>query len=581
MSHSFINGDSLVNSTWQSFERMVGRLLVCEGFEGIRMVGNPGDKGADIIGHRGGKRWLFQVKHWKVKVGIQVIDQTIKAMQIYKANIPAIVSLNGFDDEAREHQRVLMSRGIPIQLFDASALVKRSSNLPFSHGKLMTPTDYQEDAVRTLVKTYNDGFIRKALVVMATGLGKTFTAAETIRRINIAKPVKVLIIAHTNEIVYQLERAFWPFLTPAEETLIWNGYEQPSQEDLIRAPFVFSCLNSVFHHLETRGELPLYDIILVDECHHVGGEMYSKVLDSVGAGSSGGPFLIGLTATPWRPDDKDLQAYFGEPLISVDLVTGLKRGFLANVDYRMYTDNINWEGLAKLHGSKFSPRLINRTLFITQWDDSVVTELQKIWKEQKNPRAIVFCGRIDHAITMRDRINALGFCNAAAIYSQTYGGHSMTAFDRNKILCDFHDGSVNLVCAVDIFNEGVDVPDVNIIVFQRVTHSRRIFIQQLGRGLRVSKEKEKVIVLDFVSDIRRFAAGINLKDKLESDDPITHGGAITIRLPNKVTFRRVGGDDPRSESFLRQWLEDVAAIEDAGEDTSVLKFPPQLPGGRL
>ena len=76
--------------------------------------------------------------------------------------------------------------------------------------------------------------------------------------------------------------------------------------------------------------------------------------------------------------------------------------------------------------------------------------------------------------------------------------------------------AVDVVCAVDIFNEGVDVPDVNIIVFQRVTHSRRIFIQQLGRGLRLAPGKEKVIVLDFVSDIRRFAAGLDLKDKLEA-----------------------------------------------------------------
>ena len=83
----------------------------------------------------------------------------------------------------------------------------------------------------------------------------------------------------------------------------------------------------------------------------------------------------------------------------------------------------------------------------------------------------------------------------------------MEPSERNRILCDFHDGEVQVMCAMNIFNEGIDVPDVNIVVFQRVTHSRRIFIQQLGRGLRLSEVKEKVIVLDFVSDIRRFAAG--------------------------------------------------------------------------
>jgi superfamily II DNA or RNA helicase len=115
--------------------------------------------------------------------------------------------------------------------------------------------------------------------------------------------------------------------------------------------------------------------------------------------------------------------------------------------------------------------------------------------EISEDREQLFCGTIDHALTMRDKINALGFCSAAAIYSQSAHGRAMARYERNGILCDFHDGTINVVCAVDIFNEGVDVPDVNIIVFQRVTHSRRIFIQQMGRGLRLAPEKDRVIVL--------------------------------------------------------------------------------------
>ncbi len=244
----------------------------------------------------------------------------------------------------------------------------------------------------------------------------------------------------------------------------------------------------------------------------------------------------------------------------------------------MYTDNINWDALRRLKGESFSPRYINRTLFITEWDDAVVNQLRSVWDTVENPRAIVFCGTIDHAITMRDRINALGFCNAAAVYSQTAMGHTMQPYERNRILCDFDDGAINVLCAVDILNEGVDVPDVNILVFQRVTHSRRIFVQQLGRGLRLAPGKEKVIVLDFVSDIRRFAAGIGLKDNLQGGGP-PPGSPVRISLNHRVSFVRAGAEDARTEAFLREWLEDVAAIEDAGEDTSELKFPPPLPGG--
>jgi superfamily II DNA or RNA helicase len=574
--NAFINDFNLRFGTWQAFERVVSRLLAHEGFDGIRLVGQSGDRGADVLAHRAGKRWLFQMKHWKNRVGVEVADQTLEAMRVYRAQVPVIVALSGFDEKLKEHQRALMSRGIPLQLWDSKALISRADKLPETSGRV--PREYQEQAIRSVIRAFNEGNMR-ALVVMATGLGKTFVACETIKRINAVSPVRVLVIAHTNELVYQIEKAFWPFLSKYQGTAVWNGYEQPSDEQLENSSAVFACLNTVADYVQRGKELPHFDFIIIDECHHVGGQMYDSILRDAMAGTENGPFLLGLTATPWRPDNVNLYDYFGEPLVSVDIVTGLRNGFLSNVDYRMYTDNINWEALGELEGKNFSPRQINRTLFITEWDDAVVFELKRVWQEQQKPRAIVFCGTIDHAATMRDRINSLGFCNASAIYSQTSTGRTMDPAERNRILCDFQDGAIDVLCAVDILNEGVDVPDVNIIVFQRVTHSRRIFIQQLGRGLRLSKDKEKVIVLDFVSDIRRFAAGIDLKDGLAADGPAP-GNPVRINLPHKVTFRKAGGEDPHTESFLRQWLEDVAAVEGAGEDNSILKFPPELPGGR-
>jgi ERCC4-related helicase len=170
---------------------------------------------------------------------------------------------------------------------------------------------------------------------------------------------------------------------------------------------------------------------------------------------------------------------------------------------------------------------------------------------------------------MRDRINARGFCRAEAIFSGRSSKNQMNTYQRNLILSDFHSGDIQAICAVDIFNEGVDVPDVNIIVFNRVTHSRRIFIQQLGRGLRISEGKSKTIVLDFVQDIRRFAAGLDLKSKL-SKRP------VSVSIGNKVVFKRLGEEDERAEAFLREWLHDVETIEAAGEDAGILRFPPSL-----
>ncbi len=571
----------ILSQTWQAFERNLCRLLTYEGFENVRLVGQTNDHGADVTATRltpaGRKRWLFQAKHWKKPIGESVVQETIDASYEYNATIPVIVSASGFEPAVFSHQNVLHTNGIPLQLWDANVLIARTKKLPEKYTNTKPVRKYQEPAIQEIVNAFFSGDNR-CLAVMATGLGKTFVAAESIRRIRTNKRCQILICAHTNDLVYQLERAFWPFLKPSETTLIWNAYERPTYTQLENTDFAFACVDSVSSWLQSGHELPEYGIFLVDECHHVGSNMYNRVFDYLNAGKEGGTFALGLTATPWRPDEADLTDYFGLPRISIDMIMGLKNGFLANVDYRMFTDNINWDSLKNIQGKSFSPKQINRTLFINQWDDSVVYKLREAWSEQVTPRAIIFCGTIEHAIIMRNKINSLGFCRAEAIYSgaNKNGFPPLSQYQRNRILSDFSEGIINVVCAVDIFNEGIDVPDVNILVFQRVTHSRRIFIQQLGRGLRISEGKEKVIVLDFVSDIRRFAAGLNLKDSLE----LTDRSSTRIDLPNKVTFMKVGGEDPNTETFLRQWLDDVVAIEESDEDASILKFPPLLQGGK-
>ena len=568
----FIDYDEVKSCSWQAFERMVSRVLVICGYSDARIVGQSGDHGADVIANKNGVRWLFQVKHWNQSVGASVVDETIKAAAFYEAKVPVIVASNGFDTKARDYQKSLMSNGIPIQLWDVPFLInflkRNTDDIPNKY----PPREYQERAIQGIVNAYiNDQ--KRAMVVLATGLGKTFVAAEAIRRIGKIHSVRILVLAHTNPLVYQLERSFWKFMTKDQRSIVWNGMETPYQWQLSQYEYVFACIDSVESYIDSEKSLPDFDIILIDECHHAGSNTYLKVLDELGAGKGTGPFLIGLTATPWRPDDRQLEDIFGDPVVSIDMIEGMKQGFLSNVDYRMYTDNINWGALRNLEGKSFTPKQINRTLFIDEWDDSVVYELKNAWNEQINPRAIVFCGTIDHARIMCQKLNALGFCNAKAIYSGNASG-GMTQYEKNRVLSDFSDGRVDVVCTVDIFNEGLDVPDVNILVFQRVTHSRRIFIQQLGRGLRIADNKDKVIVLDFVSDVRRFAAGIELKDGLGAGDKDRK--PTRIKLHNKVTFKKVTGDDPETEQFLRIWLDDVAAIETAGENSSVLKFPPEF-----
>ena len=210
-----------------------------------------------------------------------------------------------------------------------------------------------------------------------------------------------------------------------------------------------------------------------------------------------------MTATPWRGDERQLEDIFGNPTHSVSIVEGLQLGYLAQVDYRMLVDNINWEWVNSSLSGEVSVRDLNRQLFVPELDEAVVFKIRTHLEEMTKPRCVIFCRSIQHAERVGRQLHAEGW-PTRVLHSQ------LDRFEATKALRDFRSGVVPVIVAVDILNEGIDVPDVNMIVFLRVTHSRRIFVQQLGRGLRLSPGKTSVRVLDFVSDIRRLAAALDL-----------------------------------------------------------------------
>jgi superfamily II DNA or RNA helicase len=584
----FYSQTQVAAATWQGLERLVHRLLILQGFEHVWLVGQSGDGGADVIATRsnvsGGEdiRWLVQVKKLSRPVGDSVIDETLYALLKYGAKVPLIVSAKGFAASVYARREQLVRDGINLQLWDASSIEKLGSKLSAIPPALQADGHlrlrrYQEIAIDRILDRYTDNSSTNALVVLATGLGKTVTAGEAIRRIRSGsnKSSRVLVIAHTVDLVHQLERSFWPFMASSDATCVLGGGERPNSfDELSRYAFVFATRDSV-HEAQQRDLFPneIFDVVVVDECHHLGAATYESVLDSLRAGKEGGPFLIGLTATPWRPGGEGLDHRFDEPVIEVDLPTGLRDGYLANVDYRIFTDNVDWAQLREMKGDRFTPEKINRTLFITNWTDGIIERTQEGWSELGvGCRAIVFCGTIDHATTVAKKINALGFARAETLASKGNDGKPLKPVERSRRLWDFASGKIGVLCAVDVLNEGIDVPDVNLVVFQRVTHSRRIFIQQLGRGLRLKAGKEKVLVLDFVTDIRRFAEGLALGSALESDGP-RPGDVREITLPSKVRFMNATEEDFDSKEFLSHWLKDIEAVASAGEDVSVLSFP--------
>lgn len=296
-----------------------------------------------------------------------------------------------------------------------------------------------------------------------------------------------------------------------------------------------------------------FDLIIVDEAHHALANAFSSCIEHLKP-----KLLIGMTATPWRGDGKTIDSIFGEPIAKVSLIDGMRMGFLAVVDYRLMCDNINWDELPKLAKTKLSIKDLNKRLFLPQRDDAVIAEIIKTIGSIKEPRVIIFSPSKKHANAFAIKLVSAGITAA-----------NMSIDDkilRRQILLDFSSGKIQALTAVDILNEGIDVPDVNILVFLRATHSRRIFIQQLGRGLRLSSGKEEVIVLDFVTDIRRIAAVKELDDEAKKT-PYDRDTETVLLQDGVVTF-----SNNKGQKFIDAWLDEVASLQDQDEAEKLI-FP--------
>jgi superfamily II DNA or RNA helicase len=410
--------------------------------------------------------------------------------------------------------------------------------------------DYQDAAVSALWSDLQHR--RRALLILATGLGKTVIGGEIIGRYLRENPDRdVLVVAHTKDLVNQLERALWRHLPKRVKTQVLTSDDRAADLGGLTSATTASALNAVL-----RGWRP--GLVMVDETHHVGEDgQFDRLL-----GELADDLQFGVTATPWRGDKYDIESRFGDASYKLGIEKGMRRGYLAAVDYRLFVDNIDWDAVRDASVNQYSIKELNSRLFLTQRDEAVIEALIEAWHTIPAPRGIVFCQTIQHCERMQELLRQVPeWRNASALHTE------MPKRERQQRLLDFRAGRVPILAAVDILNEGVDVPDVNILAFARVTHSRRIFVQQLGRGLRLREGKEKVIALDFVSDIRRVAALLNLRRQLDAED---------IEILPRVPQPRIEFNDLRAESLLEQWILDAADLETANDEAKLQFLDPDI-----
>ena len=362
------------------------------------------------------------------------------------------------------------------------------------------------------------------------------------------------MLADKRELIRQLQFGFWHQLPKWVSTHILSGDETPSFYDGI----TFATVQSVIGRVD---DLPKYGLVLVDEAHHIGSTSFRRALEALEP-----PMIGGATATPWRGDGFDIDELLGKPLVRLGISDGLKQKYLSEVDYRLLADNVDWGFVQEISTHNYSLNQLNKKLLMPTRDEEAARHIVEVFRGEKRRGGIVFSPTVDHAESFAGTLRSYGL-RAEGISSR------QEARERDRLMAMFRRGDIDVLASVDLFNEGVDVPDVDLIVFMRATHSRRIFVQQLGRGLRLSDGKDKVIVMDFVTDLRRVAEVIELEKA--SAGPLE-------RLPlghNLINFR-----DASAGNFMLEWMKDQADLilreGDAQLEIPKFEFPetPQ-PGG--
>jgi len=367
-------------------------------------------------------------------------------------------------------------------LIDEYKAIYNQSENPFKetlNASLVNPNIIQSDALEIL-KTERSLGLTKGLIVLATGLGKTFLSAMDVKQFNANK---VLFVAHREEILKQSLNSYKRVM-PSKSCGLYQGSKKDRDSD-----FIFASIQTL-GRIENLKEFDPehFDYIVVDEFHHVGAKSYKNLVSYFKP-----KFFLGLTATPNRSDNIDILQYCGNnEIYRKDLIDGIDLNLLCNFDYYGIHDKhvdytrITWRN------KKFDIEELDNELN----SDNRTSYIYEKWINLRQSRTLAFCSSIKHCEYMSSYFNAQGH-NSLAL-------HSKSLVSREDAINKLKGGEVEILFTVDLFNEGVDIPEIDTLLMARPTESKIIFIQQLGRGLRLHSNKNIVKVIDFIGNHKSF-----------------------------------------------------------------------------
>lgn len=351
----------------------------------------------------------------------------------------------------------------------------------------LKPYPYQEEILSKLESERIIHNRNKNLLVAATGTGKTVISAFDFKRFKNANPTpKFLFVAHRKEILEQAQKTFQHVLRDSNFGELWVGGYEPDKYDQLFASV--QTLNNRLKNLELSEDF--FDYIIVDEVHHIKADSYRPILKRFNP-----KVLLGLTATPERMDGGDITEDFHNKIAAeIRLPEALNRKLLSPFQYFALSDSIDLTNVSWKNGKYEIKEL---TKLYTENDrrvGDILKNCEEYLTDVNDVQALGFCVSQEHAKYMADKFTLAGL-KADYLVS---GNSSNRDILRKRL----YNKEINYLFVVDIFNEGVDIPEIDTVLFLRPTESLTIFLQQLGRGLRLAENKDCLTVLDFVGNAR-------------------------------------------------------------------------------
>ncbi len=412
---------------------------------------------------------------WNIKITTKEISHVIDK---FKKTFESYWQDEGFElfDQSKDREKLRTS-------LDR----QKNINAPVIAYFDLTPHNYQKEILEKLIAERELHKRYKNLIVAATGTGKTVIAAFDYRSFkeNNSRS-RLLFIAHRKEILEQSQATFRGVLKDNNFGELWVDGLIPTRYDCVFASI--QTLNNQLSNLDLSAEY--YDYIVIDEVHHIAAKSYRPVLMKFSP-----KILLGLTATPERMDNENILADFCNVIAAeIRLPEAINKEFLCPFQYFGITDSIDLSNVHWENGKYVQSELTELYTKNNQRLSEILFNLNKYLTDAKDVCALGFCVSQEHAKYMADSFNQAGI---SADYL-TSNNSDLRDVLRLKLLSR----EISYLFVVDIFNEGVDIPEIDTVLFLRPTESLTVFLQQLGRGLRKATNKDCLTVLDFVGNSR-------------------------------------------------------------------------------